>query len=69
MVKEDRILWEAFLNRKKQNEINRKEIELIARLHAELYRHKYNEPCTCNGKIYKQWIAEINKKYEIPNKK
>tara|TARA_R100000234_G_C4951346_1_gene157487 strand:+ start:134 stop:343 length:210 start_codon:yes stop_codon:yes gene_type:complete len=69
MVKKDRILWEAFLNRKKQNEINKQEIELIARLHSELYRHKYNEPCTCNGKIYKQWIVEINKKYEVINKK
>ena len=64
MVKEDRILWEAFLNRKKQNEIDRQQIELIARLHSELYKHKYKEPCTCNGKIYNQWIAEINKVYE-----
>ena len=64
MVKEDRILWEAFLNRKKQNEIDRQQIELIARLHSELYKHKYNEPCTCSGKIYNQWIAEINKVYE-----
>ena len=69
MVKEDRILWEAFLNRKKQNQIDRQQIELIARLHSELYKHKYNEPCTCNGTIYNQWIAEINKKYEVINKK
>ena len=69
MVKEDRILWEAFLNRKKQNEINKQEIELIARLHSELYRHKYSEPCTCNGSVYRQWIAVINKKYEVFNKK
>ena len=64
MVKEDRILWEAFLKRKKQNQIDRQQIELIARLHSELYKHKYNEPCTCNPKIYNQWIAEINKVYE-----
>ena len=64
MVKEDRILWEAFLNRKKQNEIDRQQIELIARLHSELYKHKYNEPCTCSSKNWNQWIAEINKVYE-----
>jgi len=64
MVKEDRILWDAFLNRKKQNEIDRQQIELIARLHSELYRHKYNEPCTCSSKIWNQWIVEINKVYE-----
>ncbi|QDP47381.1 MAG: hypothetical protein GOVbin2950_13 [Prokaryotic dsDNA virus sp.] len=69
MVEKDRKLWKAFLEREKQHEINREEIELIARLHAEHYRHKYNEPCTCNGSIYKKWIAEINKIYEITNKK
>ena len=37
MVEEDRILWKAFLERERQHEIDRKEIELIARLHAELY--------------------------------
>ena len=40
MVKEDRILWKAFLEREKQHEINREEIELIARLHSELYRDR-----------------------------
>ena len=64
MVEEDRILWQAFLNRKRQNEIDRQQIELIARLHSELYKHKYNEPCTCNGSVYRQWIEEINKVYE-----
>jgi len=64
MVEEDRILWKAFLERERQHEIDRKEIELIARLHAELYRHKYEEPCTCNGSIYRKWIGEINKIYE-----
>tara|TARA_R100001509_G_C4830787_1_gene203206 strand:+ start:164 stop:364 length:201 start_codon:yes stop_codon:yes gene_type:complete len=64
MVEKDRILWKAFLEREKQHEINREEIELIARLHSELYRHKYSEPCTCNGSVYRQWIAEINKIYE-----
>ena len=64
MVEEDKILWKAFLERERQHEIDRKEIELIARLHSELYRHKYEEPCTCNGSIYRKWIGEINKIYE-----
>lgn len=64
MVDKDKIMWKEFLNRKKQHEINKEEIKLIARLHSELYKHKYNEPCTCNGKIYKQWITEITKFYE-----
>jgi len=23
--------------------------------------HSYNEPCTCNGSIYRRWIADLNK--------
>ena len=69
MVEEDIILWKAFLERERQHEIDRQEIELIARLHAELYRHKYEEPCTCNGSIYRKCNREINKIYEISNKK
>ena len=61
MVEEDKKRWVEFTNRKKQNEINRDQIELICELHAKYYKHKYNEPCTCNGSIYKKWIAELNK--------
>jgi hypothetical protein len=61
MVEEDKKRWLEFTNRKKQNELNRDQIELICELHAKYYKHKYNEPCTCNGSIYKKWIAELNK--------
>tara|TARA_R100000995_G_scaffold84685_1_gene64256 strand:- start:1076 stop:1276 length:201 start_codon:yes stop_codon:yes gene_type:complete len=64
MVEKDRKEWKKFLNRKNQSELNRTQVELVARLHSELYFHKYSEPCTCNGKIYKTWIEEINIKYE-----
>ena len=56
--------WKKFLNRKNQSELNRTEIKLVARLYSELYNVKYSEPCTCNGRIYKSWIEQINKKYE-----
>ena len=64
MVEKDRKEWKKFLNRKNQSELNRTEIKLVARLYSELYKVKYSEPCTCNGKIYKSWIEQINKKYE-----
>ena len=60
----DRKEWKKFLNRKNQSELNRTEIKLVARLYSELYNVKYSEPCTCNGRIYKSWIEQINKKYE-----
>ncbi len=64
MVEKDRKEWKKFLNRKNQSELNRTEIDFVARLHSELYDHKFHTPCTCNGRIYKTWIEEINKKYE-----
>ena len=64
MVEKDRKEWKKYLNRKNQSELNRTEIKLVARLYSELYNVKYSEPCTCNGRIYKSWIEQINKKYE-----
>ena len=64
MVEKDKKAWKKFLNRKNQSELNRKEIKLVARLYSKLYNVKYSEPCTCNGRIYKSWIEQINKKYE-----
>ena len=49
MVKEDLKKWKDFQQRKVKNTIQRKGIELICRLHAEIFEHKYYEPCTCKG--------------------
>jgi len=61
MVEQDKVRWLEFVNRPRQNELNKSQIELVAALHAKYYKHKYNEPCTCNGNIYKMWIADLNK--------
>jgi len=61
MVEEDKDRWLEFINRPRQNELNRAQIELVAELHAKYYKHKYNEPCTCNGSIYRMWIKDLNK--------
>ena len=61
MVKEDLKKWKEFQQRKKQNVVERDGIELICRLHAEIFNHKYEEPCSCNGRIYRGWIEDINK--------
>jgi len=60
MVKEDLKKWKEFQQRKKQNVIERDGIELICRLHAEIFNHKYYEPFTCRKKEWKEWISEIN---------
>jgi len=61
MVEEDKERWLEFTNRPKQHELNKSQIELVAELHAKYYNHKYDEPCTCNGSIYRRWIADLNK--------
>ena len=61
MVKEDLKKWKEFQQRKKQNVIERDGIELICRLHSEIFNHKYYEPCTCRKKEWQEWISEINK--------
>jgi SET domain-containing protein len=59
MVEEDKERWLEFTNR--PNELNRDQIKLVAELHAKYYNHKYDEPCTCNGSIYRRWIEDLNK--------
>ena len=52
MIEQDRIIWENF----KANVTNRLTPEyrkILCTLHANYYNHKYSEPCTCDGKIYK----------------
>jgi hypothetical protein len=61
MVEEDLERWLEFTNRPRQHEINREEMELIARLHSIHYNHNYHVPCSCNGSIYRRWIADLNK--------
>ena len=72
MVKEDLKKWKEFQQRKKQNVVERDGIELICRLHAEIFFHKYHEPCNCNGEKYTEWIRDIDnhilKNYESKQK-
>ena len=61
MVEKDLQRWYKFLGRPRPHELNREEIKLVAELHSKYYHpNKYYEPCSCNGKIYKQWINDLN---------
>lgn len=62
MEQEDKEIWVDF----KANVTNRLTPEyrkVLCTLHAKYYNHKYSEPCTCNGRLYKTWIADIDKIY------
>jgi hypothetical protein len=67
MVEEDLERWldfkanaYPFENLTREQEL--KYIKLICELHQKYYHpKKYIEPCTCNGAIYKRWIADLDK--------
>lgn len=33
--------------------------EQIAKIHARVFNHKFDIPCTCSPKIWMQWIREL----------
>jgi len=63
MEKVDRLDWYNFTNNL-SNKITQQQFELICRLHAKYYNHRYYKPCTCNPKTIKTWIAQLNDIYE-----
>ena len=63
MEKVDRLDWYQFTNTL-SNKITQKQFELICKLHAKYFNHRYYKPCTCNPKTIKTWIAQLNDIYE-----
>jgi len=40
----------------------------IAEIHARVFRHKYDMPCTCSPKLWSKWIGnltELHAAYEV----
>jgi hypothetical protein len=59
MSKEDHLMWEKFREDPK-NTLQPQEFELICKLHAKYFNHRYYKPCTCNPKEIKRWISQLN---------
>lgn len=59
----DKIDWDKF-RLEVRNKVSLANYKLVCKLHAKYYNHPYYEPCTCNAKKIKKWIAELNDKYE-----
>ena len=51
--------WETFRLGTKSH-LDAAEFELVCKLHAEYYKHNYYKPCTCNPRVIKQWIKDLN---------
>ncbi len=56
--------WNYTLSKIQDNRIDDAELKTIARLHSELFNHKYYEPCRCEPKSWKKLIVDINKVYK-----
>jgi len=59
MNKVDYLMWEKF-RETSSNTLSPEEFELICKLHAEYFKHRYYKPCTCNPKEIKRWISQLN---------
>lgn len=66
MVEVDKKDWYKFKATVK-NTLSQKQFELVCQLHSKYFKHKFYKPCTCNPKVIKEWIAQIDKLYESNN--
>lgn len=63
MNHQDKELWQ--LTRKNiVSEILYSDFQVVCTLHSKYFNHKYSEPCSCNRKMIKQWVRDLDKLYE-----
>ncbi len=63
MTKEQRDRWKPYAKILSGN-MTPKHYKLICELHADLYAHKYHEPCGCSPKRLRKWVDQINEIYD-----
>ena len=44
------------------HKITNDDFKIMCKLHSKYFNHKYSEPCTCNKRILRQWLTQLNKK-------
>tara|TARA_B110000858_G_C17603690_1_gene381229 strand:- start:205 stop:660 length:456 start_codon:yes stop_codon:yes gene_type:complete len=42
-----------------------KDREKIATIHARVFKHKFDIPCTCSPKIWMQWMRELQEMLDV----
>lgn len=63
MTEDQYNIWRSY-KEEKTNHLTLTQRKTIASLHSELFKHPYQEPCTCTPKIWMQWIKDIEKVYQ-----
>lgn len=42
--------------------MSRDDFLLMCELHSKHLKHRYHEPCTCNKRTLRKWIADLDKR-------
>ena len=45
--------------------LNLQDREKIAEIHARVFNHKFDVPCTCSPKIWMQWMRELQELLDV----
>ncbi len=40
---------------------------VIAKMHSSIFGHNYYSPCTCSPKIWRTWLEDLRKVYDVYN--
>ena len=58
---EDKIIWQGVKQRTKTTMSNQ-DFKIMCQLHSKYFNHRYYEPCTCNKRILRSWIHQLDNK-------
>ena len=58
---EDKIIWQEAKQRI-TTKMSNSDFKLMCTLHSKYFNHKYYEPCTCNKRILRDWIQQLDNK-------
>ena len=58
---EDKIIWQGVKHRT-TSKMSNQDFKIMCQLHSKYFNHKYYEPCTCNKRILRDWIHQLDNK-------
>ena len=53
----------ALFYSEKYNKLDKEHYLIVCKVHAEVFKHKYFEPCTCNPRTIKNWLMDLKKHF------
>jgi hypothetical protein len=59
MVMTNQQTWQQ-VRQRISNKVTNVDFKTLCKLHAETFKHKYLEPCTCNKAKIRDWIDELD---------